>query len=172
MADIVTYLDNNATTQPDPRVIETMLPFLTREYGNPSSLHHFGASVTVHVEEARVRVARAIGARESEIVFTSGGTEADNAALRGVLAARPDKKHLIVSAVEHHAILEPAAALEREGIQVTRIRVDRDGRLDLDQLADAIRDDTALISIMLANNETGVIFPLRDVCGLAHVHRI
>lgn len=167
MSRTITYLDNNATTRPDERVVSAMLPLLTERYGNASSTHDFGVEVGVEVEQARGSVAGLIGARESEIVFTSGGTEADNAALRGVLAARPGKRHLIISAVEHHAILETAEQLEDEGVAVTRIGVDRDGRLDLDALADAIRDDTGLISIMLANNETGVILPVKEVCDIA-----
>lgn len=159
----VVYLDNNATTRPDPRVIEAMLPFLTERYGNPASLHHFGASVTPEMETARGWVARAIGARDSEIVFTSGGTESNNLALRGVLTARPAKRHVVISTVEHHAILEPAAALEREGVSLSRIVVDGDGRLDLTALDAAIRSDTALVSIMLVNNETGIISPIREV---------
>ena len=163
----ITYLDNNATTRPDERVVAAMLPLLTEQYANPSSAHQFGAAAAAAVEEARARVAGLIEARDSEIVFTSGGTEADNAALRGVLAACPDKRHLIISAVEHHAIIETAERLEEERVSVTHIRVDHEGRLDLTALAGAIRDDTALISIMLANNETGVIFPLREVSRMA-----
>ncbi len=167
MNDRTIYLDNNATTRVDPRVLEAMWPYLAEHYGNPSSPHHFGAQVAARLEEARGQVARLIGARESEIVFTGGGTEANNAALRGVFAACPSRRHIIISAVEHYAILEPAAWLEREGVTVTRVGVNRDGRLDLDALADAIRDDTLLVSIMLANNETGVIFPLKQVCEIA-----
>jgi cysteine desulfurase len=167
MSTPLTYLDNNATTRPDERVVAAMLPLLTERYANPSSGHQFGMRVAAEMDEARTRVAALLAARESEIVFTSGGTEADNAALRGVLAATPAKRHLIISAVEHHAILETAERLEEEGVQVTRVRVDHEGRLDLAALAGAIRDDTALISIMLANNETGVIYPLREVSRIA-----
>ena len=161
------YLDNNAATRLDPRVLDAMLPYLTERYGNPSSLHHFGAREAGSIEEARGTVARLVGAKESEILFTSGGTESNNAALRGVRAARPVKKHIIVSAVEHHAVLESAEALHSQGIEITRVGVDRDGRLDLDQLRDAIRDDTLLVSIMLANNETGAIHPLREISEIA-----
>jgi cysteine desulfurase len=167
MTQPVTYLDNNATTRVDPRVVEAMLPYFAEQYGNPSSTHRFGAGVAAQVEQARTAVARAVGARESEIIFTSGGTEADNAALRGVLAARPNRRHIVISAVEHHAILETAERLETEGVEVTRVGVDSDGRLDLRALREAIRDDTLLISVMLANNETGVILPLREVCRIA-----
>lgn len=170
--ETIVYLDNNATTRVDDRVLEAMLPLLREQYGNPSSTHQFGAQVAARIEEARGHVAGLIGARESEIVFTGGGTEADNAALRGVLSARPSKRHIIISAVEHHAIIETADQLEREGFEVSRIGVDGDGILDLDALPGLIRDDTALISIMLANNETGVIFPLREVCEIAKARRI
>jgi cysteine desulfurase len=172
MSQTLTYLDNNATTRPDPRVVAAMMEILTAEWGNPSSGHEFGAQAAIRVEEARRHVARLIGARESEIVFTSGGTEADNSALRGVLAALPEKRHLIISAVEHHAIFETAEQLEREGIAVTRLAVDRSGRLDPAALRAAIREDTGLISIMLANNETGVIFPLAQLSGIAHQHGV
>ena len=161
------YLDNNATTRPHERVIAAVSRMLSEEWANPSSGHRFGAQAAALVEDARANVAALIGARDSEIVFTSGGTEADNAALRGVLAAQPGKRHLIVSAVEHHAVLETAERLEHEGTRVTRIGVDHDGRINLAALADAIRDDTALISVMLANNETGVIHPLQEICALA-----
>jgi len=163
----IIYLDNNATTRVDPRVAQAMLPLLTERYGNPSSAHHFGAQVAAEVEQARRQVADLIGARESEIVFTSGGTEADNLALRGVLAAHPDRGHVVISAVEHHAVFELCEHLEHAGLAVTRVGVDREGRLDFGQLETSLRDDTALVSIMLANNETGVIFPLREVAELA-----
>jgi cysteine desulfurase len=163
----ITYLDNNATTRPDERVVAALLPMLTEFYANPSSAHQFGAQAAAQVEAAREQVAALIGARDSEIVFTSGGTEADNLALRGVLAADPRKRHLIVTTVEHHAIIETAERLEQEGYAVTHLPVDTHGRLDLAAVAAAIRADTALISLMLANNETGVIFPVREVCEVA-----
>lgn len=172
MNEFVTYLDNNATTRVDPRVLEAMWPYVAEHYGNPSSSHRFGAQVAAAIETAREQVAGVIGARESEIVFTSGGTEADNAALRGVVAARPNKRHLIISAVEHHAIIETAELLKRDGVDVTTVGVDAAGRLDLDALAGAIRDDTLLISIMLANNETGVIHPIKQVCEIAKQHGV
>lgn len=168
MHDPPVYLDNNASTRVDPRVLEAMLPFFCERYGHPSSLHHFGAQVAAQIESARGSVARLIGARESEIVFTSGGTESDNLALQGVLAARPDRRHLIISAVEHSAVLETAEQLEREGVQLTRLGVDSEGRLDLAALRAALRPDTALVSVMLANNETGVIYPLAEVAAIAH----
>ncbi|MEP0846802.1 MAG: aminotransferase class V-fold PLP-dependent enzyme [Phycisphaerae bacterium] len=162
-----TYLDNNATTRVDPRVLDSMLPYLRERYGNPSSSHQFGAQVAAEIEHARAQVAGLMGARAREIIFTSGGTESNNAALRGVLAARPNKRHVVMSAVEHHSVLEVGEALEREGIAVTHVPVDGEGRLDLDALRDALRDDTALVSVMLANNETGVLSPVQEVCRLA-----
>jgi len=168
----VTYLDNNATTRPDPRVVEAMLPLLTELYGNPSSTHQFGSQLAARVQDARRQVAALIGARESEIIFTSGGTESDNTALRGVLGALPGKRRLVISAVEHHAVLECAEQIEREGVAVTHVPVDGDGRLDLAALEAAISEDTALVSVMLANNETGVIFPLEAVCRIAAARRV
>jgi cysteine desulfurase len=167
MAVEICYLDNNASTRTDPRVLAAMLPFYSECYGNPSSLHHFGAQVLARIEEARAAVARLVGARESEIVFTSGGTESNNAALRGVLSARPGRRRMVLSAVEHHALLEPAEELERLGYEIIRIGVDSAGRLDLAALREAVTPDTALVSIMLANNETGVVFPLREVAEIA-----
>lgn len=164
----LTYLDNNATTQPDERVVAAMTRMLAEQWANPSSGHLFGTEAAQSVEQARRNVAHLIGADPTEIIFTSGGTEADNAALRGVLAALPDRRHLVISTVEHHAIFETAEQLEREGIAVTRIDVDHAGHLDFDGLQNALRPATALVSIMLANNETGVMFPLREITEIAH----
>ncbi len=166
------YLDNNATTRVHPRVAEAMMPVLTEDFGNPSSSHRIGARAMALVDDARSRVARLLAARESEIVFTSGGTEADNMALRGVLAADPGRRHVIVSAIEHHAVLETAEALERQGVSVTHAPVDADGVVLLDQLEAAIRDDTGLISVMLANNETGVVQPIAEIAETAHRRRV
>lgn len=163
----IAYLDNNASTRVDPRVVDAMLPYFGERYGNPSSLHQFGAGVAADIEQARGAVAGAIGARDSEIVFTSGGTESDNTAIRGLAAARPGKRHIITTAVEHHAILECLESLEQDGYAITRVGVDADGRLDLAALRAAIRDDTLLISAMLANNETGVIFPVAQIAAIA-----
>lgn len=163
----VVYLDNNATTRVDDAVVAAMVPFLGQFYGNPSSIHTFGAQIAARIETARGSVARLLGARESEVVFTSGGTEADNAALRGALNARPDKRHIAISAVEHHAVIELGEALQRAGCTVSWIGVDSAGRLDLAGLERALRDDTALVAVMLANNETGVIYPLREISALA-----
>lgn len=167
MHENMAYLDNNATTRVHPEVIDAMVPLLGEMYGNPSSAHFFGAQVAPLMERARESVAKLIGARESEIVFTSGGTEADNAAIEGVFTALPEKKHLIVSAIEHAAILDKATQLEGRGIAVTRVGVDSHGVVNLDALRGAIREDTGLISIMLANNELGVIQPLAEVSAIA-----
>lgn len=157
------YLDNNATTPLDPRVVEVMRRCLTETFGNPSSSHRVGQQAAAAVETARTQLAEAVGARGEEIIFASGGTEADNLALRGLAAANLDKNHLIISAVEHPAVADTARALEQAGMRVTRVRVDRLGRLDLNQLAEAIDEQTVLVSVMLANNETGVIFPVAEV---------
>lgn len=167
MSGAITYLDNNASTRVDDAVLAAMQPYFAELYGNPSSLHHFGAQVFARIEAVRSVVARLIGARDGEIVFTSGGTEADNAALRGVLAARPDRRHAVISAVEHSAILEPAEQLRAEGFEITHLSVRSDGRVDLEELRSVLRADTALVSVMLANNETGVIMPVREVVELA-----
>ncbi len=145
-----------------------MLPYLGEHYGNAASSHHAGAAAAAGVEQARAQLAAAIGARESEIVFTSGGTEADNAALRGVLTARPGRRHLVISAIEHHAVIDTAEQLAHEGASVTYVGVNRSGVLDLQQLAAALRDDTALVCVMLANNETGVLQPVAQAAALAH----
>lgn len=166
MSDLV-YLDNNATTCVDERVLASMMPFYRERWGNPSSVHQFGAQLVADIDRARASVARCIAARPEEIVFMSGGTEADNAAIRGALAAQPDRRHVVISAVEHHAIIDLAAVLETEGVRVTRIEVDREGRLDLVAFERALRPDTAIASFMLANNETGVRFPLREICEIA-----
>lgn len=166
------YFDNNATTRVDPRVVEAMLPYFSESYGNPSSLHHFGARVAAEIEQARSQVADLIGARETEVIFTSGGTEANNLALRGLIAARPAKRHIITTTVEHAAILEPLAQLAAEGFEVTHVPVDACGRIDLAALRNAFRDDTLLVSVMLANNETGVVFPLAEVSGIATEHGV
>jgi cysteine desulfurase len=167
-ADVITYLDNNASTRVDPRVVDAMLPLFTSEYGNPSSMHRFGGEVAAKIEQARCAVAAAIGATDAEIVFTSGGTEADNAALRGVITARPERRRIVISAVEHHAIIDTAKILQREAVEIVRICVDRAGQIDFDQLAGAVDENTALVSIMLANNETGVIADVHRVSEIAH----
>ena len=162
------YLDHNATTPLDRRVLEAMLPILESGFGNPSSLHWFGQRARGAVEDARAQVAALIGASPSEIVFTGSGTEADNMALRGVAGAAKDPRRKIVhTAVEHHAVIHTARALQEEGWPVETVRVGQDGVLDLDSLRAVVDDATALVSVMLANNETGVMQPLSEVVRIA-----
>src|SRR5574342_488207 len=158
------YFDNNATTRVAPEVFEAMRPYLTELYGNPSSIHRFGSQVGRKVAEARAQVAALIGAADPlEVIFTSCGTEGDNAAIRGLLEARPDKRHIVTTQVEHPAVLGLCQHLQKKGYRVTWLGVDGDGMLDLDELRKALTDDTALVSIMYANNETGVIFPVESI---------
>ncbi|MBU0617871.1 MAG: aminotransferase class V-fold PLP-dependent enzyme [Planctomycetes bacterium] len=171
MGDCI-YLDNNATTRPLDAVVEAMLPSLRAEYANPSSVHRFGQSVRHRVERAREQVAELIGADPKEIIFTSGGTESINLAIRGSLAAIPARRHLITSTVEHAAVHSLVAQLAREGYRVDAIGVDRAGRLNLAELADKVTEDTALISVMHANNETGVLFDVERVCEIAARHGV
>ncbi len=155
------YLDNNATTRVLPEVLEVMLPFYTEFWGNPSSLHPFGARIAPHIDKAREKVAGLIGAqRGSEITFTSGGTESNHLALRGVLAAHPEKRHIVTTAVEHSSILMLCDPLQKEGYEITFLNVDENGNVDLEEVKKSIRPETALVSILWANNETGVIFPI------------
>lgn len=157
------YLDNNATTKVDPLVIEAMLPYLTDFYGNPSSMHSFGGQVGKAVNQARAQVAALIGADESEIIFTSGGTEGDNAAIRAAILAQPNRKHIITTQVEHPAVLALCKQLESQGYSVTYLGVNRQGQLDLDEFDAALTENTALVSVMYANNETGTIFPIEEI---------
>ena len=175
--DEIIYLDNNATTPLDPAVIEEMLPFLTKYYGNPSSGYAFAARARKAVDLARERLAALLGCAPSEIVFTSGGTESNNAVIHSVLAYsaiaaakagqfEPHGKHIVTSAVEHSAVLRPCQDLEKHGCAVTFLGVDRDGNLDLGELEAAIRPETALVSMMWANNETGVLFPVQKIAEI------
>lgn len=162
------YLDNNATTPLAPEVFEAMKPFFSEDFGNASSIHWYGQQAKAAVEKAREQVARLIGARASEVVFTSGGTEADNAALVGIIeAARSDAKHVITTAIEHHAVLHMAKALEKRGVSVTYLRAGSSGVVDPDDIARAIRPETVLISVMHANNELGTLQPLEEIGRLA-----
>ena len=164
------YLDNNATTAIAPEVREAMLPFLGAEFGNPSSAHSAGRAVREAIENARASVARLVGADEAEIVFTSGGTESDNSAIRGALEISPEKKHIITTRVEHEAVRKLCEKFEREGYRVSWLDVDSEGALELDQLRDHLSDDTAIVSVMLANNETGILFPVNDVGAVVKEH--
>lgn len=166
------YLDNNATTPIAPEVREAMLPFLGEHFGNPSSIHHLGQRAAYAISQAREQVAGLIGARPREILFTSGGTESIHLAIRGTLNFDKNKRHLITTTVEHEAVLQAAGQLERDGVEVTRIQVDSQGHLDLDQLANSVRPDTALIAAMYANNETGVIFPVERIGRIAAEHSV
>src|SRR6185369_8169208 len=158
------YLDNNATTRVAPEVLDAMQPYLSEFFGNPSSAHFLGRQMKEAVEESREQVARLIGAAETdEIVFTSCGSESDNWAIRGVLATQPNKKHIVTTQVEHEAVRNVCRLLEQEGYEVTWLGVDGNGELNLDELRSALLPDTALVSIMLANNETGVLFPVEDI---------
>jgi cysteine desulfurase len=164
MTNKMIYLDNNATTRVAPEVLDAMKPYLTEFFGNPSSAHTLGREMKQAVEHAREQVAELIGAAEaSEIVFTSCGSESDNWAIRGVLAAQPNKKHVVTTLVEHEAVRNLCRLLENEGYEITWLGVDHNGELDLDSLRTALRPDTAVVSIMLANNETGVLFPIDEI---------
>jgi cysteine desulfurase len=162
------YLDNNATTQVAAEVLEAMLPYFRDLYGNPSSMHSFGGQVAQEIHEARKQVASLIGAIPEEIIFTSCGTESDNAAIRSALAVHPDRRHLVTSRVEHPAIKALYTDLARQGYHVTELPVDKDGLLDLDQYEKSLSPDTAVVSLMWANNETGVLFPVEKAAELAH----
>ncbi len=157
------YLDNNATTAIAPEVFEAMRPYLTEYYGNPSSMHNFGGQLHRRIEEARAEVASLIGAQPEEIIFTSCGTESDNTAIMSALESYPNRKHVITTRVEHPAVLNFCKHLARKGYRVTFLPVDRRGMLDLKNLMKALDDDTAIVSIMYANNETGVIFPIVEI---------
>ncbi|MEY4299735.1 MAG: hypothetical protein RIR25_971 [Verrucomicrobiota bacterium] len=166
------YLDNNATTPVDPRVREAMLPFLGEKFGNPSSAHASGRAARAALEQARGQVASLLGASDESVVFTSGGTESINTAIRGALAAQPGKRHLVTSAVEHSATRNLCAQLEREGCEVTWLPVDAGGCIDLDAYRRSLRSDTALVTLVWANNETGVIFPIADMARMADERHI
>lgn len=161
------YFDNNATTQIAPEVFHAMMPFLKASYGNPSSAHSFGHEAAKAVDRARESVAELIGAGSpGEIAFTSCGTESDNWAILGSLEANPDKHHIITTRVEHEAVRKVCDKLETRGYRVTRLEVDEKGALDLDALRSAFDKDTALVSVMLANNETGILFPVAEIARI------
>jgi cysteine desulfurase len=165
------YLDNNATTRVAPEVRDAMLPYLADLYGNPSSAHTFGREMRRAVERARAQVAELLGAREaSEIVFTSCGSESDNWAIRGALERRPDKRHVVTTRVEHEAVRNLCEKLEREGYEVTWLDVDEEGLLNLEDVRAALRPDTSVVSVMLANNETGVLFPVEEIGHIVREH--
>ncbi len=162
------YMDNNATTMVAPEVFEAMVPFFTERYGNPSSMHSFGGSVAREVARARENLAALLGASPQEIVFTSGGTEADSTGILSALATMPDRREIVTTRVEHPAVLNLCKHLARsKGYTVRWLSVDKDGLPDMDEVRDKISDRTAIVSVMWANNETGVIFPVQDIAEIA-----
>lgn len=165
-AGAVIYLDYNATAPLRPEVFAAMKPFLTERWGNPSSSYSFGSQLKAEIEAARRAVAKLVNAGASEVVFTGSATEADNTALNAALSAQPGKRHLVTSAVEHSAVLNHGVFLATQGVRVTRLPVNREGLLDVLALEAALTEDTALVSLMWANNETGVIFPVAEIAAL------
>jgi len=160
------YFDNNATTKVAEEVLDEIRPLFCDLYGNPSSMHTFGGQIGRRIRQAREHVSALLGCEPGEIIFTSGGTESDNTAIKGTLAAAPNKRTVITSRVEHPAVLTVCRDLENHGYKVVELSVDRQGRLDLAELEDRLDDDTALVTIMYANNETGVIFPIERIAEL------
>jgi cysteine desulfurase len=161
------YFDNNATTQIAPEVLEAMLPFLSEFYGNPSSAYSFGRISKTAIAAAREQVTNLIGASSTnEIVFTSGGTESDNWGILGTLEANPQKKHIITTRIEHEAVRKLCEKLEKTGYEITWLEVDENGFLDLDELKKSLRQDTAVVSVMMANNETGILFPVAEIAEI------
>jgi len=159
----VIYVDNNATTMVAPEVLDAMLPYFSTYYGNPSSMHTFGGEVAGVINEARDNVAKLIGAQPAEIVFTSCGTESDGTAIRAAIESYPNKRHIVTSRVEHPAVKNLYENLAKKGYRTTFVPVDNSGRLDIDYLYDSLGDDTAVVSLMWGNNETGVIFPIEEI---------
>ena len=165
MSDFI-YLDNNATTRVDPAVVEEMMPFLTENYGNPSSGYRFGKNVAAALDLARERVAALLGCEPGEILFTSCGTESSNAAIHSALSLDRDRQHIITTRVEHSATLKTCELLAKRGYEITWLGVDSQGQIDVRELEKAIRPDTALVSVMWANNETGVLFPTEEIADI------
>jgi cysteine desulfurase len=165
MSDLI-YLDNNATTRVDPAVVEEMMPFLTDLYGNPSSGYRFGKKVAEALDLARERVAALLGCEPGEVLFTSCGTESSNAAIHSALLMDRDRQHIITTRVEHSATLKTCELLAKRGYEITWLGVDSQGQIDLKELEKAIRPDTALVSVMWANNETGVLFPTEEIADI------
>ena len=168
----VSYLDNNATTQPAPEVRDAVLAALGESFGNPSSVHRAGQQARQLVEDARGHVARLVGCTEAELLFTGGGTESINTAVRGLLGARAPRRKVVISTVEHSATRELCGALAKEGVEVVAVDVDTEGRLDFDRFAASLSDEVALVSIMWANNETGVMFEVGRIAAACREHHI
>lgn len=169
----VYYFDNNATTRVAPEVIDAMLPFLREQWGNPSSAYGFGKQVARAMEDARAKVAALINAKDpKEVVFTSCGTESNNATLESALATQPGKRHVVTTAVEHSAVIKHCEVLQKRGCDVTFLPVDADGALDLHLLDKSIRPDTAIVSVMWANNETGIVFPIEEIAAICQSRNV
>ncbi len=166
------YLDHNATTAVAPEVVETMLPYLTEHFGNPSSIHRMGTVAAKALRDARRAIAGFIGSAEGEIIFTSCGTESNNLAIRGVLEASPDKRHIVTTQVEHSCVMNVCKRMDELGYDVTYLPVDVDGQLSVDDFRKALRDDTAIVTVMHANNETGVIFPIKELGAICREREI
>ncbi len=166
MAQPLYYFDNNATTRVAPEVLEAMLPFLTEHWGNPSSAYWFGHELAARIDQARAQIAALLNAEPRELVFTSCGTESNNSAIHSALATQPQKRHVLTTAVEHSATLKYCQFLQKQGYAVTFLPVDAEGRLDLRLLEQSIRPDTAIVSVMWANNETGVLFPVEQIADI------
>ena len=167
------YLDNSATTKMDKRVLDEMMPFFIENYGNASSIYSLGRTARKAIEEAREKVAKAINAEPSDIYFTSGGTESEVTAIRGIAYSyRRKGNHIITSRIEHPAIMETCIALEKEGFEVTYVDVDENGIIDLEKLEDSVTDKTILITVMYANNEIGVIQPIKEIAQIAKDNEI
>ena len=172
MSDFI-YMDNAATTRVAPEVLDAMLPYLREEYGNPSSAYKFSGRIAEKVAEARNTIGKVIGAKEKEIFFTSGGSESDNWAIKGIADARRDKgNHIITTKIEHHAVLHTCEFLEKRGFEVTYLPVDEKGLVNIDELKAAIRPSTILVSVMFANNEIGTIEPVKEIGRIAHEHGV
>ena len=168
----IIYLDNNATTKVDDIVLNAMLPYLKEEYGNPSSTYSFGKKVKDEINKARNNIARLLNANPNSIIFTSCGSESNVSAIMSSININPNKKHIITTKVEHASILETMSYLEKQGYKITYLNVDKNGRLDLNELKESITSDTCLISVMMANNEIGNIYPIKEIAEIAHEHGI
>jgi cysteine desulfurase len=166
MSQPIYYFDNNATTRVAPEVVDAMLPFLSESWGNPSSIYGFGKQLARPLQAARGKVAALLNAEPREIIFTSGGTESNNSAIHSALVTHPQKRHVLITAVEHSATIKFCAHLKKMGFEITLLPVDSDGRLDIQRLEESIGPHTAVVSVMSANNETGVLFPIREIAAI------
>ena len=167
MTDRLIYLDNNATTKVDEKVLEKMLPYFSQYYGNPSSMYDFGGKTSKVIKDAREQIKEIFGAKDQkDIYFTGSGSESSNTAIKGILEANKTKRHIITTSVEHPCVLNLHKTLEKQGYKVTYLSVNSDGELDLNELKESVTQDTALVSVMYANNETGVIFPVEKIASI------